>query len=174
MLFRSCHGLCGRPPPPFRPPAQAAPASAVAELGVVRRLHPHPVNESQTIRRPRPSVFEVLIISFIFFFIGIRVTTVLILVVLAALYIAFPLHQRRSLLIAVFAAAFASVLVPVDISLGQSTDRHYGSASQGPRFLICAPSCMPNHEGLLRKYGEYVSHTWMGGIAPTQWVFVWD
>ena len=41
-----CHGLCGRPPPPFRPPAQAAPASAVAELGVVRRLRTsHPSNE---------------------------------------------------------------------------------------------------------------------------------
>jgi hypothetical protein len=31
------HGTCGRPPPPFRPPAGAAPAPPVAELGVVRR-----------------------------------------------------------------------------------------------------------------------------------------
>ena len=32
------HGTCGRPPPPFHPPAGAAPAPPVAELGVVRRL----------------------------------------------------------------------------------------------------------------------------------------
>jgi hypothetical protein len=41
------------PPPPFHPPCSqraSAPASAVAELGVVRRLHPSPVNESQTTR----------------------------------------------------------------------------------------------------------------------------
>jgi hypothetical protein len=33
------HGTCGRPPPPFHPPAGAAPAPPVAELGVVRRCY---------------------------------------------------------------------------------------------------------------------------------------
>jgi hypothetical protein len=32
------HGTCGRPPPPCHPPAGAAPAPPVAELGVVRPL----------------------------------------------------------------------------------------------------------------------------------------
>jgi len=31
------HRTCGRPPPPFHPPAGAAPAPPVAELGVVRK-----------------------------------------------------------------------------------------------------------------------------------------
>ncbi len=34
------HGTCGRPPPPFHPPAGAAPAPPVAELGVVTRRLP--------------------------------------------------------------------------------------------------------------------------------------
>ena len=37
------HGACGRPPPPFHPPAGAAPAPPVAELGVVRRSRTSPV-----------------------------------------------------------------------------------------------------------------------------------
>jgi hypothetical protein len=37
------HGTCGTPPPHFRPPAGAAPAPPVAELGVVRRLRTSPV-----------------------------------------------------------------------------------------------------------------------------------
>ena len=130
--------------------------------------------EHQKVRRPTVTLIEVFVGVVLLFIMGIRVTSVLILAVLAALYIAYPLYQRRSLLIAGCVAYFVSLLLPIDIALGSFTGHHYGSTHSGPRFVHCAGTCMPRHTYLLRTYGEYATHMSAGGLFGPRWILVWD
>jgi hypothetical protein len=131
-------------------------------------------SDHQKVRRPTVTVIEVLVGIVWLFIMGIRVTSIVMLGVLAALYVAYPLYRRPSLLIVGLVAYFGSLLLPVDVVLGDFMGRHYGSTHSGPRFIHCAGPCLTAHSYLRRTYGEYATHMSAGGPFGPRWVFVWD
>lgn len=110
----------------------------------------------------------------ILFVMGVRLTSIFVMALLFALYLAYPLYNRRSWLIAGCIAYFASLILPVDVAAEGVLGNHHGHGGHGPRLVHCVGTCMPRHSYLLNKYGEYFTHSSAGGLFGPRWIFVWD
>ena len=130
--------------------------------------------EQQKVKRPKITLLEIAVASAFSGFMGFRVTSVLILALFLAFYIAYPISPRPRLLIACCVAFFVSFWLPIDIALGSFTGHLYGSTHSGPRFVHSASTCMPMHHVLRQKYGEYATHISADGSFGPRWIFVWD
>jgi hypothetical protein len=127
-------------------------------------------NQQRT--RPRVTVVEVFLLV-VFWLFSFRLLAVGVLLVAVALYVLYPLHRRRSWLLAACAAYFVALLLPVDLALASYPGRHYQSTHSGPRLVSCVSACSTGHTYCRQTYGEYVTHH-LGSAYPPGWVFVWD
>src|ERR1051325_2400347 len=116
------------------------------------------IPERRKAKRPTVTPIEVFVGVMVTFLLGVRVTSLFVLVAILALYIAFPLYRRSSWLIAGWLVYLVSLLLPVAVAFGSFKGHRYGSTHSGPRFVRCTGTCQPAHSYLLRTYGEYVTH----------------
>ena len=130
--------------------------------------------EHQKVKRPKITLLEMAVTIGFSAFLGFRVTSILILAVFLALYVAYPTYPRPRMLITSCVAYFASFVLPIDIALGEFTGHLYGSTHSGPRFVHSAPICMPMLHNLREKYGEFVTHISASEPFGPRWIFVWD
>ena len=130
--------------------------------------------QGETAKRPNITIIEWMVAGVILVLMGIRLTSVVLLVILIVLYAAYPLYRSRKWLIAGFVAYTASLILPIDIAYGGLTGEHYGSLHSGPRFVHCVGTCLPRETALRRKYGEFATHISAGPPLGPRWVFVWD
>jgi hypothetical protein len=130
-------------------------------------------DETQKVRRPRVTVIEVIVSLVIIYMLAIRLTVLASLVALVLLYIFFPLHHSRRVLIVAVSVLALAVLIPFDVYVRGFHGPLYGSKHSGPR-LVRVVWGMPMIQRCLDKYGEFVSGGCVVRIHDTRWMLVWD
>jgi hypothetical protein len=126
----------------------------------------------QQVKRPRINMLEALLLL-VFLFIVFRLTSAAVLLVLALLYLFFPLHRSRRMIIAVCVVFFVSLALPIDMEVAGFHGPRYGSHHSRVRFVRMVKG-LPAVQHCLDKYGEFIAGGCVGrGYEPT-WILVWD
>jgi hypothetical protein len=130
-------------------------------------------SEVQKTRRPRFTLIEAFVVLVILFMVGLRLTVAALVVVLALLYLLFPLHRSRRALWVTSALLALAVLIPFDVYVRSFHGPLFGSKHSGPRMVRVVWG-MPMIQRCLDKYGEFISGGCVVRIHDTRWMLVWD
>ncbi len=126
--------------------------------------------EPPSVSRPKVTTIEVIAGMLIVCMLAIRLTVLAALVVLALLYIFFPLHRSRRALTVTFVVLLLAVLIPVDIYVPGVHGPLEQSKHSGLRLVQVLYGL-----GAQPEAGEEVI---CGGcivrIHRTRWIVVWD
>src|SRR5258708_25889298 len=112
-------------------------------------------SDAQKVKRPPSSVLEVIVVLVALFVVG-RFTAAAALVLLALLYICFPLHLSHRILVVAYVLFLVALLTPIDIHVPGVNGSICGSKHTGPRFVRVFYG-LPRIQRCLEKYGEFIS-----------------
>jgi hypothetical protein len=130
-------------------------------------------SEIQTIRRPRITVLEILLLP-VYLLIAPRLLGVAVLLLLLVFYLLFPLHRSRRVLIIGYVLFFLCLVMPAGFDVARFHGPIYGNHRSGLHFVRIKYG-MLNTPRCIEKYGEFVA----GGCCPRglfdpAWVLVWE